>query len=848
MNILKPLTVLLAACCASLAIAGTPRMEKISLNGEWEVALSDSAPDVYPSRVQVPGLVTMAAPSLGESLDALDDTVRYDCVWYRRRFRLDGPAAPHAELHLRARYNAEVWLNGRRIGYDAHSTWSFARFDVTGGLRYGEDNILEVRVGSWNTATFPSKENSAEWWRSTRAPGIWDDVYLELGGGIYADGIRVQPFPGKVKVLLDVHNASSAVTPAVVRMSILDDGVAIKSVECRTSLPQGSCQGVEAELDASGLEFWTPGKEGNAKLYDMEVSVLSGDGRLLSRKVERFGYRYIGVEGRDVLLNGSKILFRAENIAFVRALNRWSEGLYDEAWLRRFIRSLVQDYNFNYIRIHLGHAYSRLYDIADEEGLMIQDEWRFMHDSEPSGRDMADTETEFRRWIIENANHPAIVAWDQENEGNIRIPGLISGFRELDPTRLWSEQDFIQKHIYEYSEREVRGFEDYVIPSDKPYTILESCRLWTNEFGDLELREDFKTSRTASGWHMYYYTKDDLEQLLADIHADAGTFYRCCRIQAWSPFAVLSGRVNGHNFFKGDIIDSLVPQRNLLVLKQLNEPVGVSVRMNQAIEWYDLKKVYTPGRNLAKTVSVWNDFGHAVKGRLYVDLKDQDGNVLGTTGKSFKVEPYGCNDLNVTLRLPKAGGVCLISPRLVLESGETVEGVTRRVVVGQKAAEYAAGAFAFGGRHTRPEGGRSIFENYTRTAIPDAVQKNLIDAVGDRLVDKVKQNSDDSFDIQTSFYKTSKHIYISVLKLDADGRLVSSRDSEAMPYIMLPEQVRKALVSGIGAVPQDEARVTVKPGESGAATYEIKVVGFDHKFRMVITDDGTLKSVKHIKN
>ena len=46
---------------------------------------------------------------------------------------------------------------------------------------------------------------------------------------------------------------------------------------------------------------------------------------------------------------------------------------------------------------------------------MIQDEWRFMHDDEPTGKDLEDTETEFRRWIRENVNHPSIVAWDQEN-------------------------------------------------------------------------------------------------------------------------------------------------------------------------------------------------------------------------------------------------------------------------------------------------------------------------------------------------------------------------------------------------------------------------------------------------
>lgn len=840
--ILNALLPFLAVSCSTVADVESGRL---SLNGTWDVAISDNAPRRYRSAVQVPGLITMAVPSLGDNLDALDDTVRYNYVWYRRKFTLSSAErSGRAMLHLRARYNAEVYLNGKKIGYDAHCTYSHAVFDVSDAIRYGGENTVVVRVGSWNTATVPSKENSAEWWRSTRAPGIWDDAFIEFSDAVAVENVRIQPSAGKVRIETDICNTSATPRSLRVRTAILDGSATVCSSE-QDLLVEGtsSCE-LTAEMDASGLEFWTPGREGNAKLYNMEVSLLSEEGELISRRTERFGYRYISVKGGDVLLNGSKIFFRAENIAFVRALNRWAEGLYSEEWLRGFIRSLVQDYNFNYIRVHLGHAYGRLYDIADEEGLMIQDEWRFMHDSDPEGQDLDDTAVEFRRWIAQNYNHPSIVAWDQENEGNVRLTGLIRELRAFDPTRLWSEQDFIQKHIYEYSEREVRDFEGYRIPREKPYTILESCRLWTNEFGELELREDFKTSRTASGWHLYFYTKEDLERLLADIHADMGTFYRCSRIQAWSPFAVLSGRVNGHNFFKGDIIDSLVPQENLLVLKRLNEPVGTSIRMNQAVEWYDRKIIYTPGCSISRTVSVWNDFGTPAAGELSVEIRDDGGRLLKTVSSAFKVEPYACSDADIDLPMPELSGVYYATPRLRFADGRVVDGVTRRFMVGKEAVD-ACNSLAFGGRHVRPEGGKSILENYTRTAIPDSVQANIIRAVGDRLVDKVKVNPDGGFDIQTSYYETSKHIFIASLKFDRNGRLVSSRESEAMPYVMLPVQIRQALVKGIGAVPQDEARVTVKPG-SGESTYEIKVVGFDHKFRMVITDDGILKSTKFI--
>jgi hypothetical protein len=95
---------------------------------------------------------------------------------------------------------------------------------------------------------------------------------------------------------------------------------------------------------------------------------------------------------------------------------------------------------------------------------------------------------------------------------------------------------------------------------NKPCTRLELCRLWTNEFGWPEPRENFKTVKTATGWGFKYYTSEDIMQLQADIHADLGNFYRSRRFHSWAPFAVLSSDVNAQNYFMGDIGESLSPK------------------------------------------------------------------------------------------------------------------------------------------------------------------------------------------------------------------------------------------------------------------------------------------------
>ena len=147
-------------------VANAQINRSISLNGQWHAAVSQTQPADYPFTVPVPGVMTSAEPSPGIDFDAttLKDDVGYDYVWYTTEFDLSVPNDGYdnrnytrALLRIRAKYNASVILNGVEIGYDAHCAYSHAEFDVTEALDFGGTNRLVVRVGSWNTASFPSK-------------------------------------------------------------------------------------------------------------------------------------------------------------------------------------------------------------------------------------------------------------------------------------------------------------------------------------------------------------------------------------------------------------------------------------------------------------------------------------------------------------------------------------------------------------------------------------------------------------------------------------------------------------------------------------------------------------------
>ena len=822
-----------------------------SLNGEWEVALSDTLPSRFISTVPVPGVITQARPSLGEDLDAtgLTDDVGYDHVWYRCRFSLDMPEYPQAILKLRAKYNAEVWLNGVRIGYDPYCAYSHGSFDLSDAIRYQGENELTVKVGSWNTATFPSKDNSAEWWRNSRAAGIWDDVMIEFSQEISFGQVSVLPDveAGKVECRIDLENISGLAGQMNLDVRIMDGQKVMETAGTSVDIAPGNNH-ISIMLPGEKLEKWSAGKEGNPKLYTVRLTLTDMDGSPVATDEERFGYRQIAVSGRDVLLNGEKVMFRAENIAFTRAVNRWADAVFDEDWIRNFLRTAIHEYNFNYLRIHLGHACSKWYDIADEEGIMLQDEWRFMHVAEPVGKDLEETGTEFRRWILENINHPSIVAWDQENEGGVRLEALKAELRQTDPTRLWSEDDFIQKHIYEYSENIVKDFDDYEIPADKPMTVLESCRFWTNEYGIPEIKENFKTSRTASGWNLYYCDREDAARLLADLHADIGTFYRSRRLQGWAPFTLLSGCVNGHNFFCGDIADSLAPQPNLLVLKRLNEPVGTSFEMLQCREWYKDMKTYAPGTACTKKLWVWNDTAHDKDVSVSVILTSENGKRTPTVSGRLSVGAYGSESMDVTIALPRKAGIYHVTPVLTLEGGKTVEGVVRRLMVTDD-AETVREKEAFGGRKEYDPEAMSILENFTLCDIPQEVQERMTAAADGCLIDKIKVKGTGeslTYRMQTTRYESSRKLHVTYTDFDTRGNIIATDRTVAVPFISLPENVKDIIEEVTGGVPEDESRIICRETPEGMR-YDISMVGTDIRYRISVSHDGKLTG-KEIEN
>lgn len=124
--------------------------------------------------------------------------------------------------------------------------------------------------------------------------------------------------------------------------------------------------------------------------------------------------RKFEIRDRHFYLNGTRKTLLGSNIAFHRLLSDETRGmlLWNFRWIKKVLVDIPKSNNMFFFRIHFGHAYNKWYDIADEFGILLQDEWMFW----TSTGTPKQIDREFQCWIKENINHPSIVSWDPVNK------------------------------------------------------------------------------------------------------------------------------------------------------------------------------------------------------------------------------------------------------------------------------------------------------------------------------------------------------------------------------------------------------------------------------------------------
>jgi beta-mannosidase len=370
-------------------------------------------------------------------------------VWFRRRFDWDGDGARPVVVDLdMVDYYATVFVNGmavgRHEGYFQH--WSV---DATSALRRGQNEIA-VRVSAPSMAFdmaqeypvgFPKSQDQVKGifaYHDTR-PGATSRRGQERSTGGILRGVAVRESSGVdlaelVVTPMDVSAASArlvveatlrnwtpserrATVEGVIRGATFSDGPALP-VRFEVTAKPGVTRAT-AEVRVERPRLWWSWDYGRPDLYELSARLVSpnvsasasGSTAVLDERSVRFGVRSI-TRGDDWVfrLNGQRIYPRGTNYIATQWLSQADRSFYT-----RDLR-LMLGANLNAVRVHAHLERPEFYDLADELGIMVwQDfplQWGYT-----DGRAFHDqARSQAEDMIRQYGDHPSIVLWCMHNE------------------------------------------------------------------------------------------------------------------------------------------------------------------------------------------------------------------------------------------------------------------------------------------------------------------------------------------------------------------------------------------------------------------------------------------------
>lgn len=543
---------LLAAAAAVLfavtAREGYGARRVVNLDGTWQVAegTMERVPESFDHAVCVPGLVDMAKPAFEE---VGRKSQRREAFWYRRTFRVDGNVPRVAYLMIRkARYGTRVFLNGRLVG-DHLPCFTPAILDVREALRGGGDaNVLVVRVGADRESRPTDVPSGWDFEKYLYIPGIYDSVELILSDGPYIRSVQTAPNIDlqQVRIVAEIEDAAAGEEVAY-SLTEVRSGKRVAQGRRRCEKAEDGIAKLDFAVDVEDMHLWSPE---DPFLYAVELKT-AGD-----NLTARFGMRSFRFDPatKRAILNGKTYMMRGTNVCIYRFFEDESRG--DRPWRAEWVRRLHRKFKgmqWNSIRYCIGFPPDFWYDIADEEGFLIQDEFPiWLLSGAPENPRAEKIIPEYTAWMRHRWNHACVVIWDAQNESVTPETGkAIGAVRHLDLSNRpwengWAEPqaatDCVEAHPYLFSRATWTPDKPFYLPEiagvsgvphlrdeqkkfDVPIIINEYAWLWLDRKGDV-------TSLTGNVYKSLLEPDSTAEQrrvLYAKYLAALTEFWRCHR-------------------------------------------------------------------------------------------------------------------------------------------------------------------------------------------------------------------------------------------------------------------------------------------------------------------------------
>ncbi|MCX6637242.1 MAG: hypothetical protein NT090_19475, partial [Acidobacteria bacterium] len=353
---------------------------------------------------------------------------------------------------------------------------------------------------------------------------------------------------------------------------------------------------------------------------------------------------------------------------------------WDEKWVRKLLAEIHKRLSWNSFRFCIGPVPDMWLDIADEAGLLIQNEffvWEY--------RNQWDTEEMVRQygeWMRDNWNHPSVAIWDASNETRSEaLMQIIERVRGLDlSNRPWENgynipvgpDDPVEDHPYLFS-RLGRGFE---IPELERMTGAKTTNsphptghaVIINEYGWLWLNRDGTPTELTKD----VYARLVGENATPERRFETYAYYLAGKTEFWRAHRNAAGVLHfvylTVSYPGGYTSDNFVDVESLRLepnfedyMTQAFRPLGVYLNFWQP--------KLPAGGERSFAVMMVNDEPSLARGRLSLALVGQGGRELAKAETPLLIPALGQQTHQLTLRIPEGAGDYLLKATAYPEAG-----------------------------------------------------------------------------------------------------------------------------------------------------------------------------------
>lgn len=693
--------------CGSLD-AATGR-STVSLDGKWQIEDGKTPaeiPSSFTHTVPVPGLANLAKPAFPDvdnfwSREYLANRIRSkyspaewltnywqgkvnqdrNYFWYRKTFR--APSA-HANAILKinkAQFGTAVWLNGQPVG-EYSGCFSASYLPIDKAIHWDAENTLLIRIGAHPAVLPDNYPTGSDFEKIKWTPGIYDSVSLILSENPAIETIQIAPKVATSEILVETKLKNHGSTPVTSPLSHTvktwkGEGTSASNTPESVTLQPGEERIIRQTIKIPDAHLWTPD---DPFLYKLETTT-SGD-----TTSTRFGMREFRFDSatKRAYLNGKIFYIRGSNIT----LHRFFEDPlckdlpWNEAWVRKLLGDLPKRMHWNYFRFCIGPVPDKWFEICDEAGLLIQNEFPVWtggpgwYQGYSRTYDSDEMIRQYKDWMRDNWNHPSVAVWDANNEtkNEAFTTTIIPAVRGLDLSdRPWENSyntpagpnDLVEDHPYlmisghfgkqtfkmtdlETMDGKPRGG----LPSDHHTPII-------NEYGWLWLNRDGSpTELTGDVYAQLMGTNVTARQRL-DMYAyllGAKTeFWRAHRQYAGIVhFVYLTCSYPGvytADHFQ-DVTKLKLDPAFQDYMGEAFKPLGVYINFFQPTIKAGTVRQYP--------VMMINDEPVPHSGEFTFSLETKSGKLLARTNQRFDLPASGAQTYNVSFAIPQVSGDCVL--------------------------------------------------------------------------------------------------------------------------------------------------------------------------------------------